>query len=229
MHRFPFQRFTLSLVALALIAAGCAARDGDKMGSLTVALQAAPGLTLNGVSYDITGPAGFTRSGGFDVSQSATVSGIIGGLPAGTGFAIALTSATSDGAQCAGSATFSVTAQATTTVMVHLLCRQPPTTGSLLVNGTINVCPVVDGLSASPAEVLVGAPLALTALAHDADAMPGPLTYRWTASSGALSDAGAANRRRCGRGGKAVRPNWRPAASGKHGSLRRRHRRTRHP
>ncbi|HVU93056.1 MAG TPA: lamin tail domain-containing protein, partial [Jatrophihabitans sp.] len=157
-----------------------------------IALDLAPGLSLDTVSYQIAGPAGFARSGSIDVSRSGTVSATIGGLPAGTGYTITLTSAAaSGGLHCMGSAPFSITAGATTSVTVHLLCSEAPTTGSVSVNGTIDLCPVVDGLSASPGEVSVGGSIALAGAAHDADGGPAALTYRWTASSGTFSDAGA--------------------------------------
>jgi Lamin Tail Domain len=184
----------LTLFVLALGTLGCSPRGVSGVGSVGIALQLAPGLSLDTISYDITGPAGFERAGTLDVSKSGTVSATIGGLPAGSGFTIVLTStATNGGTQCMGSASFSVTAHATTGVTVHLLCREPPTTGSVLVNGTINVCPVVDGLSASPAEVLVGGSITLASTAHDTDGAPAALTYHWTASAGTLSDAGAQN------------------------------------
>jgi hypothetical protein len=184
----------LALFGLALGMFGCTSHHDGDLGSVGIALELAPGISLTTLSYTIGGPAGFARSGSIDVSQSTIVSATIGGLPAGTGFTIALTStATNGAAQCAGSASFSVTAQATTSVTVHLLCREPPTTGSVLVNGTLNLCPVVDGLSASPAEVLVGGSIALAGTAHDTDGAPAALTYHWTASAGTLSDASAQN------------------------------------
>ncbi len=72
---------------------------------------------------------------------------------------------------------------------VHLLCHQSATTGSVQVGGTFNVCPVVDGIMASPAEVLVGSTIALAASAHDSDAAPSALSYSWTASAGTFDDA----------------------------------------
>ncbi|HEY5373493.1 MAG TPA: hypothetical protein VIK01_07385, partial [Polyangiaceae bacterium] len=94
--------------------------------------------------------------------------------------------------QCAGSASFNVVAHATTSVSVHLTCHETVKTGSVLVNGSLNQCPAIDGISASPAEVLVGGSLALGVAAHDSDSAPSPLSYHWTASSGVLSDASAA-------------------------------------
>ena len=56
------------------------------------------------------------------------------------------------------------------------------------MSGTINVCPVADGMSANPADVAVGFPVALAIAAHDPDSGPSPLAYSWTAASGSFSD-----------------------------------------
>jgi len=166
----------------------------DNVGDVTFALTLAPGLSLNTVAYTISGPNAFTKSGSIDVSHSATVSAVISGLPAGTGFNISLTGTATDGTTtCLGSATFDIVAHQTTSVTVHLDCHQAATTGSVLVNGTLNICPVADGVTATPAEVLVGSSISLAAAAHDTDSGPSPLAYSWTASSGTLSDATAAN------------------------------------
>jgi phospholipase C len=164
--------------------------DVDAVGSVGLELQLGPGLTLSTVNYTITGPNGFTRKGSLDVSRSNTISGTIGGLPAGRGFTISLSGTTVDGStQCAGSAPFDVTAHQTTQVAVHLICQQPPATGVVAINGTLNVCPGLDGVSANPGEVSVGSSIALGATAHDADRGPSPLSYKWTSSSGMLSDS----------------------------------------
>jgi hypothetical protein len=177
-------------VAVLGIALGCEpGGKQDDVGAIGLALQVVPGVTLNSVSYAISGPAGFTRSGTLDTSQATTVSGVIGSLPAGAGFSISLTSTATDGTtQCTGSAPFSVTAHATTGVTVHLLCHEAPKTGGVAVSGTINICPTVDGVAASPAEALVGGTIALGGAAHDTDGAPAALTYHWTASTGTLSD-----------------------------------------
>src|SRR6478609_9328609 len=65
----------------------------QEAGSLGLPLQAAQGVTLNSVTYSITGN-GFSKSGTIDTSGTPTISGTIGGIPAGKGFTIAL-SATS--------------------------------------------------------------------------------------------------------------------------------------
>jgi hypothetical protein len=166
----------------------------DATGQVSLALQLAGGATIQSASYTITGPNAFSRTGSIDLSSSSTLTATIGGLPAGTGYQISLSATTSDGkGTCLGSASFDVIARMTRAVNVGLTCHEAPTTGSVLVKGQINVCPVIDGLEAAPAEVQVGGSIALNAAAHDTDAGPSALTYAWTATGGTLSDATVAN------------------------------------
>ncbi|HEY3256381.1 MAG TPA: hypothetical protein VGJ91_20620, partial [Polyangiaceae bacterium] len=162
---------------------GLVAQDGQ-VGALGLALQVA-GTTLSAISYQITGPQGFSRSGAIDVSLSTSVSARIGGLPAEAGYSIALSGVSSDAAvSCSGSASFDVIAGQTAPVSVALACKEAPRSGSALLNGVLNSCPVIDGITALPAAVIVGGSLALTAAAHDSDAGPAALSYRWSAPSG---------------------------------------------
>ncbi len=166
----------------------------ETVGSIGLALQLGPGQTLDTVAYTITGPNNFVKTGTLNVSHSTTVSGTIGGLPAGNNFTISLNgTTTSGGTNCLGSGTFNITAGQTTMVTVHLTCHEAPTTGSVSVNGTLNICPQIDSLSASPAEVIVGSSIALSASGHDTDASPSPLSYAWTATSGTVATATAAS------------------------------------
>ena len=65
-------------------------------------------MTLNSVTYTITGN-GFTKTGAIDTSGSPTVSGTIGGIPAGKGYTITLTATSVEGnTTFTGSATFDV-------------------------------------------------------------------------------------------------------------------------
>jgi PKD domain len=170
---------------------GATELDG-KSGSIGLELAIGGGLTLNSVAYTISGPNAFTKSGSIDVSNSTELSATIGGIPAGQGYTITLTGTATDGTtSCAGSATFAVTAHSSTAVTVPLDCHQAPHTGSISVNGTINVCPVIDELSASPASVIVGSSIALTGGAHDSDNGPSALTYLWTAGSGTIASSGS--------------------------------------
>jgi phospholipase C len=147
-------------------------------------------VNLSTLSYTISGPNGFIKSGSIDVSSSTKVSAVIGGLPAGSGFFITLTGKSADGAtSCGGSTTFGVTANSTTSVALTLDCHQPAKTGSISVTGTINVCPNITAITANPGEVLAGSSVAVSSTALDPDGGPAPLGYRWTATSGAFNDA----------------------------------------
>ena len=185
----------ITLFGVSAALSGCASApeqsspDAEGVGSIGLELQVG-GAALNQVSYAITGPGSFTKSGTLNVAHSTVLSAVLGGLPVGRGYTITLTGSTADGAtSCSGSAQFDVIARETATVSIHLLCHQSASTGSVRVGGTFNVCPVIDEVTASPAEVLVGGTIALAASAHDTDGAPSALSYAWTASSGGFDDA----------------------------------------
>ncbi|HYQ01074.1 MAG TPA: hypothetical protein VER96_20530 [Polyangiaceae bacterium] len=166
----------------------------ETRGDVAFELQAASGVTLNTVSYTIIGPASFSKSGSFDVSQSSKIGALIGPLPVGVGYTITLNANSVEGtSSCSGSAQFDVVAHQTTPVPIGLTCHEGPRTGSVMINGALNICPTLDSVGANPAEVLVGTTIALSVSAHDSDAGPVALSYRWTAASGSLSDANSAN------------------------------------
>ncbi len=188
------------VLSLSFAATGCGGggpsveQAGPHAGKVSLALQLPSGSILNALSYTITGPAGYTSTSSIDVSNSATVQALLGGIPAGTGYSISLTGTTTDGLSvCAGSASFDVTASHATTVNVPVLCKEHATKGSVLANGTFNSCPLVDGITASPNALSVGGSVVLQGQAHDSDAAPSALTYQWTASSGTLSSASQQN------------------------------------
>jgi hypothetical protein len=199
----PRSLVTLAATAL-LVGAACSGpavgngaenlnREGD-VGTVAMNLDLGGGVLVNSASYNITGPGSFTRSGTIDLSHSTTLSAIIAGLPAGNGYNITITATSTDGqSTCVGSAMFNVTAHATSAVSVHLACHEAPRSGSAMVNGTLNVCPVVDGVGANPSEALVGTGIRLSGNAHDSDAGPQALKYAWTATSGVFDNASSQN------------------------------------
>jgi hypothetical protein len=72
--------------------AGCSSEPNthggvEQTGSLGISLKAAPGVTLSSVTYIIAGN-GFSKTGTIDTSGSPTISGTIGGIPAGEGYTI---------------------------------------------------------------------------------------------------------------------------------------------
>jgi hypothetical protein len=163
------------------------------VGNIEANLQLSPSTSLNTASYSITGPNMFARSGTVDVSRSQTISFTVGGVPAGSGYNATITGTATDGVTtCSGSGMFSISAGMTSLVMISVRCHEPPKAGSVQINGTVNVCPVVDGVGVTPGEVMVGSSSALSASAHDSNAGPAALTYSWTATSGALSGADTA-------------------------------------
>jgi phospholipase C len=164
----------------------------DSLGSVRLALSAG-GATFNAFTYNISGN-GFSKMGSIDVSQSSVLSAVISGIPAGMGYSITINGTSTDGnTTCGGSATFAVTAKNTTPVAITLDCHQPARTGSININGTLNVCPSITGISANPGQVLGGGSAAISATAVDADGGPSPLSYSWTASIGTLTNANTAN------------------------------------
>jgi hypothetical protein len=158
------------------------------VGSVALLVRGAPGVTLNSFAYSLTGPS--TSSGAINVTSSLTVSAVIGGIAAGSGYSLTLTGTSVDGqTSCAGTSTsFNVVAAATTLVSVAIDCHGAATTGSVLVNGTFNLCPNIDSVSANPPTANV---IALSSTADDPDSGPKPLAYHWTTTSGALSSATA--------------------------------------
>jgi len=192
---------TAFVLGLSFATAGCsdaasppAEESTEHAGEASVKLQLAPGAILTTASYTITGPAAFAKTGAIDVSQSTKISATIGGIPAGVGYTVSLTASTADaGFVCGGAATFNVTAHQTTPVTVAVTCKETAKTGSALVTGLLNLCPVIDGINASPSELAVGGSVVVAGVAHDTDAAPSALSYLWSASSGTLSSTTAAS------------------------------------
>ncbi|HEX7670310.1 MAG TPA: hypothetical protein VF395_12030 [Polyangiaceae bacterium] len=205
--KLALERARLKLVVTVYLAVvGCAALTGcsvgsqevddiagaESTGSVSAELQIDPGATLTSVAYSITGPSAFSKTGTLDVHASTALTALIGPIPAGTGFTITFSATATDGTTtCGGAATFDIAAGQTTSTTVSLRCHEAPHSGSVQLNGSLNVCPVVDGIAASPADVLVGHTTQLTGTAHDLDHGPSALAYAWATDLGTLSEASA--------------------------------------
>jgi hypothetical protein len=193
------QTFTKMLLAGVVVTAasslaGCGASHTDSVGEAQLAVVLQGGAAVSTVSYTVSGP-GLSKTGTIDVSHSSTISAVLSGLPAGGPDTVALQATSVDNSlSCSGtSAPFMVTAHQTTPVTVMMECHEASHTGSVLVNGAINICPVADGVSANPADIAVGFPVALSAAAHDSDGGPSPLSYQWSAPSGSFSNPTSAS------------------------------------
>jgi len=192
-------RFSASMLALlactaAIPLSACSSgadtptQDSESVGSVGLELQAGS-VTLNTIKYTILGN-GFARIDYLlDVSNSTSIQAIIGGIPAGAGYTLTLSGvdAAGSGATCTGETTFDIIAGQTTTAPIELECRVPSTTGSVIVNGSVNVCPKVDGISLEPSQTTVGHTVLATAFASDLDQGPSPLSYVWSSSSGSVT------------------------------------------
>jgi hypothetical protein len=159
-------------------------------GAVALTLDGSGDLSLDLALYVINGPGQFSLSGSIDLAQSTTLTATIGGIPAGRGYSIVMTAMGNGGAvMCDGTAPalFDVAAGATTPVAVHLTCHEVTRTGTVIVNGSPNICPVVDAITVTPGGAVVGDPVMLAASTRDLDGGPAPLSYAWSATLGTLS------------------------------------------
>lgn len=180
------------------------ATSHDNLGAVGVSLTLSNGSTVNQAGYKISGNGITPVTGTVAVTDpAAKVTFFVNGIPAGKGYLVEITAASTDGkTSCAGSATFDVAALSTTQVAVALQCRTAGTTGSVSVTTTLNACPTIDSYVASPVAVSVGGSIALSATASDSDTAD-TLAFAWTAPAGTFSAATAASTSyTCSTGGK---------------------------
>jgi len=164
----------------------------DDMGSVGLALQLAPGVTVNTINWTINNSiTGFTRSSSFSVRFSNIVSFLAGAIPQATGYTIALNAVSVDGSfTCTGAAGFAITAGTSTPVNLTLNCSTASAgQGTVVVNGTTQICANLDSLSAAPLETAVNTTISLAATASVGSLTP---TFAWTATAGTFSDAASA-------------------------------------
>jgi hypothetical protein len=165
--------------------------SGDRFGTVGFQLQGVPGVTFNTVNWSIANAGtGFSRSGSVNVQESNTLTFQVGGLPAGGGYLITLTATTVGGTfNCAGSASFTVSAGSAVGVAVTLACTPPaPDAGSVIVTGTTVVCETVTSLSAAPLET--NSTITLSATASAGAAAP---VFAWSATAGTFDNPASAS------------------------------------
>ncbi|MEN9580756.1 MAG: hypothetical protein RJA70_3765 [Pseudomonadota bacterium] len=182
-------------LGLAFSATSCSSpaetEDDTIVGEVEFALNLGHEIDLASVHYDVSGN-GYSRSGDVNVQKSRVLRFQLGGLPVGEGFVITLSAlgAKDPEITCSGSSTFDIQRGQLTRTSVTLTCRLPRRSGSLLVNGQVNVCPQIEELSVLPADTVVGSTVSLLASASDPDEQPAALTYVWAASGGQVTDLG---------------------------------------
>jgi len=190
---------SLTMLGVGASFSGCANEasdggdDGEQVGSLGLDLNVAPGVTINAVTYTISGN-GFSKTGSIDVSGAPTINATIGGIPVGAGYTITLTATSTQGnSTFTGSAQFDIVAGGTASVTVSLRGTSASGNGSVSVTGTINVSPVIDEVTISPFTVYVGSSVTLSSLSRDPDQFPSPLTYYWRTTGGVIDNPIAPN------------------------------------
>lgn len=183
----------VAILSAALPACSHPPSSGDEeTGTIGFALQVAPGITISTISWNITNAGtGFSRSGTVNVQNSNTIRFQVGGVPAGTGYTIALTATTADGAfSCAGSASFSVMAGMTSAVSLTLTCTANGNgAGTIVVTGSTAVCATITSLTVLPLETTVNSAIALAATATAGSLTP---TFAWTATAGTFDNPASA-------------------------------------
>jgi len=185
--RFRNWRPSAVLFLLCLATASCAA-DSEATNTVRFDIDFGGGVTLTTLNYEITGPNAFRRVGSLTVGAQPTVTATFQNIPMGRGYNILVSGTASDDAStCTGSLMFNVNGSMNVTLTIPLTCS-----GLAAVTGTLNLCPVIDELSAIPSEVNVGGAIDLTAVVRDGDNGPSPLAATWTASGGTLSNRSTA-------------------------------------
>jgi hypothetical protein len=167
-----------------------ASNGGDEQtGAIHLNLEVAPGVTINTLHWTITNSNGFSQSGMVNEQFANVIDFQVGDLPTGSGYTIALSASSTDGSlSCAGSATFTVAAGATTPVSVVLSCSATADSGSIAVTATTQICPSVNGISVLPLETTLNEPVSLSATVSG----PAAPTFAWTATAGTFDNAASA-------------------------------------
>ena len=185
---------TLLSAGLAFIALGCAmdTQAADEIGSLSLELVIAPGVVVDEVDWEITGPDDFGSSGTIDVSAPGSTASIeVFGLAPGP-YVIEMQATSVDGqVTCFGSDTFDVNVGEVTEVQFMINCRLSEALGAVRVNGPFNICADLSQVVVSPLQTSVGNEIELESVAVDEEG--DPIAYQWTALAGSFSDPTAAS------------------------------------
>jgi len=190
--------FAAAALGASVAIVGCSHRSSpsEDVGAVTVALTLSPGVTVNTVSYTITGNGITAINGNIDVTNQTHATALVSGIPAGNGYLLVMNATSTDGkTTCTGQTNFNITANSTASATVILQCRgQRATTGTVAINGRLDNCPFITGFSANTLEAPVGGAVSIAVTATDFDTTD-TITYTWTASPagiGTIGNPGAA-------------------------------------
>jgi hypothetical protein len=180
--------------------------SGD-VGSVGLHLQIGNGVTLQSLSWTISGTGLPSYSGVETIGDAQSIEFVIGDLQAGGPYTIVLSGFDSNGDPCLGSGSFSIVAGATTSTTVTVTCTQPAdaslaanvTTGNVAVDAGVVLnaaaaynCPGISSFSIIPAEILAPQTAALQVVTVQATGgSPGTPTLTWTTTAGTFVDTGS--------------------------------------
>ncbi len=167
----------------------------EDLGVVGLAIALAPGLDISTLSYSVQVPGLDPIQGTLPIAADGTFRGQIDDVPAAEGVRVLLSASGASGATCSGEGTITVRAGEIASLMIGLQCRvpvstpPPPTTGSISIQGNVDVCPRL--IAASATAGTAANTSAITATAEDADG--DSLRFAWSANAGSFADAAAAS------------------------------------
>jgi hypothetical protein len=147
---------------------------------------------ITSVHYVIAG-SGASLSGDISVSLpndsgTALVSNLPGGL-----YTVTLSAASADGkTMCAGSGDLTVIPRVTVPVAVTLRCQTTRDWAGVAINGSFKLCPVIETAMATSSATVIGLFDMLDVVGSAFDPEGDPITFAWTATSGAFDDPSSA-------------------------------------
>ena len=177
--RFEKLRARLWLGGLGLVwSVGCApaATPNDHgQGQVSLGLNLAGNVSVASIHYLLSGALGYQLSGDIDLRATGRATLLVGGLPVGKGYRVALSALSTDRTvRCQGAASFDVTRGATSGVDVEVSCDAADAATSL----TFDVCPVLLGTWSSAASARVGGTISVAAAVTPAKGLE--TTGKWS-------------------------------------------------
>jgi hypothetical protein len=177
--------FFVAAASLGATGTGCGLSSDlpSSTGSVQLGFDVAPGETTDHFDYEISGNGLAPRDGAILLPDpNANLSGVIGGLPPGTGYHLVLTATSDDqGTFCSADVVFDVVSGANTALTLTLKCINADTVRTIDFDGVGHVCPSV----ASTAVARAASAVTLSASAFEFD--DSQLQFLWETSMGALA------------------------------------------
>lgn len=148
-----------------------------------MSLELPGNVTIDEVTYAITGNGIAPIGGVIDTSGPGTTVSFSVSVPAGEGYLLELSAASTDGERsCRGSTPFDIQAGQTTSVLVGLSCKR---TGDVNASGEFNHCAEVSQPYVSQTQISVGDTIQLSVVGVDEE--NDPIEYTWFGGGGTFS------------------------------------------